>query len=174
LKPSHILFDESHRIPIVDIILNWAELHSRENFDESTRKANGIPSEFAAPEGLSGRKLTQKADVFALASILFSIVVGHRPFRKTAERSGRSSSVMLEMFFIKTAKERIANQCIAEIVNDGERYGAAQKGSRKRTFQASNWNIVSRMPSRPKPIQRVRIAIVQISFDEELRRQREY
>jgi serine/threonine protein kinase len=38
LKPSNILFDESHRIQIVDIIPNLAELHSRENFDENTRE----------------------------------------------------------------------------------------------------------------------------------------
>jgi serine/threonine protein kinase len=58
LNPSNIRFDEPHRIQIVDIIPNWAELYSRENFDESTRKANEVPSEFAAPEVLSGRKLT--------------------------------------------------------------------------------------------------------------------
>jgi serine/threonine protein kinase len=79
----------------VDIIPNWAELHSRENFDESTRKANGVPSEFAAPEVLSGGKLTQKADVFAFASILFSIVVGHRPFRDTAKRSDRAEKPLI-------------------------------------------------------------------------------
>jgi hypothetical protein len=39
---------------------------------------------------------------------------------------------------IQTQKERIAWQIIAEILNDGEQYGAAQKGNRKRTFQASN------------------------------------
>jgi serine/threonine-protein kinase len=94
LKPSNILFDESHRIQIVDIIPNSAESHNRESFDESTRKANEVPSEFAVPEVLSGCKLTQKGDVFAFASILFSIVVGHRPFRETGERSGRSLSVM--------------------------------------------------------------------------------
>jgi hypothetical protein len=37
-------------------------------------------------------------------------------------------------FFIETQKERIGRQSIAEILNDGGRYGAAQKGSRKRTF----------------------------------------
>jgi hypothetical protein len=76
-------------------------------------------------------------------------------------------------FFIKTKKERIAGQSIVEILNDGERCGAAQKESRKRTFRASNWNIVNRMPSRPKPIQWVRIGIVQVSFDGELRKQRD-
>jgi hypothetical protein len=35
---------------------------------------------------------------------------------------------------MKTQKERIAGQNIVEIPNDGERYGAAQKGSRKKTF----------------------------------------
>jgi hypothetical protein len=49
-------------------------------------------------------------------------------------------------FFIKTKKERIIGHSIAEILNDGEQYGAAQKGSCKKTFGASNWNTVSRMP----------------------------
>jgi serine/threonine protein kinase len=87
LKSSNILFDESYRIQIVDINPNWVELHCRENFDGSARMATGAQSEFAAPEVLSGRQLTQKADVFAFALILFSIVVGHRPFGETGERS---------------------------------------------------------------------------------------
>jgi hypothetical protein len=76
-------------------------------------------------------------------------------------------------FFIKIQKERIAGQSIAEILDDDEQYGAAQKGSRKITFRASNWNFASRMPGRPKPIQRMKRGIVQISFDGEVRRQRE-
>jgi serine/threonine protein kinase len=95
LKPRNVLFDESHRIQIVDIVPNRAESHSREDFDESARQANGMPSVFPAPEVLSGRKLTQKADVFAFASILFSIVVGHHPFRDTAERSGRAERPLI-------------------------------------------------------------------------------
>jgi serine/threonine protein kinase len=94
LKPSNILFDESHQIQIVDIIPNWAELHNRENFDENVQRANGATSEFAAPEVLSGRTLTQKADVFAFALILFSIFVAHLLKRAMGGRSGRSSSVI--------------------------------------------------------------------------------
>jgi serine/threonine protein kinase len=90
LKPSNIHFDESHRIQIVDIVPSRSESHCRENFDESAQRANGAPSEFAAPEVLSGRKLTQKVDVFAFALILFSIVVGHRPVGEAGERSGRA------------------------------------------------------------------------------------
>jgi serine/threonine protein kinase len=95
LKPKNVLFDESHRIQIVDIVPNRAESHSREDFNESARQANGMPSVFPAPEVLSGRKLTQKADVFAFASILFSIVVDHRSFRKTGEQSGRAESPLI-------------------------------------------------------------------------------
>jgi serine/threonine protein kinase len=95
LKPSNILFDESHRIQIVDIIPNWAKLHFRENFNESALKANGLLSEFASPEVLSDGKLTQKADVFAFALILFSIVVGHCPFGETDERSDRERKLLI-------------------------------------------------------------------------------
>jgi hypothetical protein len=95
LKANSILVDQSHRIQIVDIIPNWIELHNRENSDESTRKANGVMSEFVAPEVLSGRKLTQKADVVAFALILCSIVVGHRPLTETAERSGRAERPLI-------------------------------------------------------------------------------
>jgi hypothetical protein len=61
LKPNNVLFDESHRIQIVGIVPSRAESHCRENMIESTRKANGTPSEFAAPEVLSGDELTRKA-----------------------------------------------------------------------------------------------------------------
>jgi serine/threonine protein kinase len=115
LKPSNILFDESYRIQIVDIIPNWAELHSRENFDESTRKANGVPSEFAAPEVLSGRKLTEKADVFAFASILFSIVVGHRPLRETVERSGRAERPLI----VRDALQAFVPDFVSQLILSG-------------------------------------------------------
>jgi serine/threonine protein kinase len=95
LKRNNIYFNEFHRIQIVDIIPNWAELHSRENFDESARKANAAPSEFVAPEVLFGRKVTQKADILAFKLILVTIVVGHRPFRETGERSGRAQRPLI-------------------------------------------------------------------------------
>jgi serine/threonine protein kinase len=85
-KPSNILFDESHRIQIVDIVPNQAALYCRENCDESTRKANRVPSKFVAPEVLTGHKPTQKADVYSFALILFSIVVGHHQFEETDDR----------------------------------------------------------------------------------------
>jgi serine/threonine protein kinase len=83
LKPSNILFDESHHIQLVDIVPNQASLYCRENFDERTRRANRVPSKFVAPEVLIGHKPTQKADVYSFALILFSIVVGYYPFEET-------------------------------------------------------------------------------------------
>jgi DNA-binding helix-hairpin-helix protein with protein kinase domain len=90
LKASDILFEKSYRIQIMDIVPNRAESHCRENLDESARRANGSPSEFAAPEVLFGAESTRKADVFAFASILFSIVVGHHPFGEAIDRRGRA------------------------------------------------------------------------------------
>jgi serine/threonine protein kinase len=95
LKPTNILFDESHRIQIVDIIPNWAESHCRGNSDGSGQRATGAPSEFAAPEVLSGGKLTQKSDVFAFASILFSIVVGHRRFGEAGAQGGHAERPLI-------------------------------------------------------------------------------
>jgi DNA-binding helix-hairpin-helix protein with protein kinase domain len=94
LKQSNILFNESHRIQIMDIVPNQAESYCRENLDKSARRANGLPSEFAAPKILSGAELTQKPDVFAFASIMFSIVAGNPLFREMGDRSCRSLSVM--------------------------------------------------------------------------------
>jgi hypothetical protein len=62
-----------------------------------------------------------------------------------------------------------AGESIADILNNGGRDYRPQNGSRKRAFQASNWNIVSRMPRRPKPIQWMIVSIVLVSFDKELR-----
>jgi serine/threonine protein kinase len=87
LKPRNIRFNEIHQIQIVDIVTNQEESHGRENSVGSPRKANEVPSAFAVQEILSGHKLTQKADVFVFASILFAIVVGHRAFEEAGERS---------------------------------------------------------------------------------------
>jgi serine/threonine protein kinase len=45
-----------------------------------------VPSEFAAPEVLSGEALTEKADIFSFASILLSIVM-NSPVGQTDERT---------------------------------------------------------------------------------------
>jgi serine/threonine protein kinase len=115
LKPSNVLLDESHRIQIVDIIPSWAESHSRENSDENTRKASGVPSECAAPEVLSGRKLTQKADVFAFAVILFTVVVGHRPLRENAERSGRAERRLI----VRDALQAFIPEFLSQLILSG-------------------------------------------------------
>jgi serine/threonine protein kinase len=115
LKPSNIVFNESHRIQIVDVIPNWAELHSRENFDESVWTASRMLSEFAAPEVLFCRKLTQKVDVFAFASILFTIVVGHRPFGETAERSGRSQRPLI----VRDALQAFVPDFVSQLILSG-------------------------------------------------------
>jgi serine/threonine protein kinase len=86
LNPSSILFDESHRIQLIDIVPNQTALYCRENFHQSTRKAKGLPPKFVAPEVLAGHKPTQKADVYSFALILFSSVVGHHPFEDTDDR----------------------------------------------------------------------------------------
>jgi serine/threonine protein kinase len=90
LKPSNILFSESHQIQIVDIIPNQTESHCRETFDERTQQAIGVLSEFAAPEVLSGHKPRQKADIFSFALLLFSIIVGHCPLEEAGERGDRA------------------------------------------------------------------------------------
>jgi serine/threonine protein kinase len=95
LKPSNILFDESHESQIVYIIPNRRESHCQENFDGNVRTAKRALSALAVLEVLSGHKLTQKADVFAFASILFTIVVGHHPFREMADRSGRAERLLI-------------------------------------------------------------------------------
>jgi serine/threonine-protein kinase len=70
LKPSNVLFDESHRIQIADFRRN--PLDPR----ESAATARGVGSGFAAPEMLPGEELTAKIDVFSFVLILFEIVIG--------------------------------------------------------------------------------------------------
>jgi serine/threonine protein kinase len=70
MKPSNVLFDESHRIRIADFG------RSRLDLRESAATARGAASEFAAPEMLSDEERTAKTDVFSFALILFEIVVG--------------------------------------------------------------------------------------------------
>jgi hypothetical protein len=115
LKPNNILFDESHQLQIVDINPNWAELHNRENFDGSARRATGAQSQFVGPEVLSGRKLTQKADVFAFASILFSIVVGHHPFGETGERDSPTERPLI----VSATIPRFVPHFVSELIRSG-------------------------------------------------------
>jgi serine/threonine protein kinase len=70
LKPSNVLFDESHRIQIADF--------GRCHFDprESAAIVRGVAPEFAAPEVQYGQECTPKIDVFSFALILFEVVVG--------------------------------------------------------------------------------------------------
>jgi hypothetical protein len=52
---DEVLFNESQPIRIGDIIANWPESDHRENVNGTPSRANGAPSEFAAPEVLSSR-----------------------------------------------------------------------------------------------------------------------
>jgi serine/threonine protein kinase len=86
LKPSNVLFDESHRIQIVDILPSRAEPHGRAVHHRSAERVREVPSKFTAPEVLSGEPLTEKADVFSFSSILLSIVM-NSPVGQTDERT---------------------------------------------------------------------------------------
>jgi serine/threonine protein kinase len=73
VQPSNILFDESHRIQIVDIFRYRSDSHKQESRQGSR---------WSAPEVVSGESLTRKSDVFSFALILLAIVVGHHDFQK--------------------------------------------------------------------------------------------
>jgi serine/threonine protein kinase len=85
LKPSNVLFDEYHRIQIADFGRNRLDLR------KSAATARRVPSEFEAPEMLSGEERTPKIDVFSFALILFEIVVGLPAIGRTStsEESGK-------------------------------------------------------------------------------------
>jgi serine/threonine protein kinase len=94
LKPSNILFDESHRTQIADF--GRSRFHPR----ESAAIVRGVGPEFAAPEVRSGEECTAKIDLFSFALILFEIVVGLPALGKT------STSEELEKLPVK-ASERV-------------------------------------------------------------------
>jgi hypothetical protein len=84
LKPSNILFDESHRISLVNILPSRTESHRQAGHHGRAERESKVPSKSIAPQGLSGERLTEKADVFSFASILLSIVL-NSPFEQTDE-----------------------------------------------------------------------------------------
>jgi serine/threonine protein kinase len=115
LKPSNILFDESHQIQIVDIIPNRTESHCQENFDANVRRANSALSAFAAPEVLSGHRLTQKADVFVFPLILFTIIVSLPPIGEAADLSGRAE----RLFIVSDSIEGFLPSFISQLIHSG-------------------------------------------------------
>jgi hypothetical protein len=96
LKPSNVLFNKSHRIQIMDIVGSPSESHDRAERHGSVENAesmSGMPSEFAAPEVLSGDKVTRAADVFSFWSNSAFIVFNHREFGQTDERNVVSEEI---------------------------------------------------------------------------------
>jgi serine/threonine protein kinase len=112
LKPRNILFNEAHQIQIMDIVPTQTKSHCRDPFDGSRWKTEGASSEFAAPESSSDYKLTQMAHVFACASVLFSIVVGQRPFEEIDERGGRAEIGLIVRDAIPGFVSRVVSRLI--------------------------------------------------------------
>jgi serine/threonine protein kinase len=117
LKLSNVLFNEYHRIQILDFG------RSRLDLRESTATARGVVSEFAAPEMRSGEERTAKIDVFSFVLILFEIVVGLSFFGgiNTSEEIGKLSVNVCERVDIPGFIPELASVLIESGLSDSQK-----------------------------------------------------
>jgi serine/threonine protein kinase/beta-lactam-binding protein with PASTA domain len=77
VKPANLLFDEDGRLKVADFGLARALAEAAWTEPAGTFLGTAL---YAAPEQASGRVLDAKADVYALALVLYESVTGHVPF----------------------------------------------------------------------------------------------
>ena len=87
LKPSNILFDEDGRAKLADFgiaLLEEAEAAGSAEGDESPAFAGTVL--YAAPEQLTGGPVDNRTDLYALAVVLFELLVGEPAFQGETPR----------------------------------------------------------------------------------------
>jgi tetratricopeptide (TPR) repeat protein len=79
IKPSNLVFEkgEASRVRIVDFGLAWIE--GEDGFRSTTGMILGTPG-YMAPEQARGNTVDARADVFALACVLYKCLTGRGPF----------------------------------------------------------------------------------------------
>lgn len=107
LKPDHIILCRDC-VKIIDF--GAAIYMEKEEVDYSF----GTPC-FAAPEQFTSLKLDSKADIYALGSILYFMLIGKNP-----SQSNSKNSLLKELLYVSADLKKIITKCMAE--NPEDRY----------------------------------------------------
>jgi eukaryotic-like serine/threonine-protein kinase len=79
LKPANVLIDDEGRVRITDFGIAVT-------VDSRRHAAVGTPGYMAPEQLLAGAPLTERTDVYALGLLLYELVVGQHPFKRSAPR----------------------------------------------------------------------------------------
>jgi serine/threonine-protein kinase len=84
LKPSNILVTSEGKVSLLDFgIAKLIDGDQADESDELTRVFGAAASpDYAAPEQLTGGRISTQSDVFSLGVVLYELLTGQRPFRR--------------------------------------------------------------------------------------------
>jgi eukaryotic-like serine/threonine-protein kinase len=93
VKPANLLVDTQGTPKLLDFGI--AKLTASDSADTSATELTALHGrpftpEYASPEQLSGAAVTTDSDVYALATVLYELIAGERPFSSTERTSERS------------------------------------------------------------------------------------
>jgi serine/threonine-protein kinase len=121
LKPSNVLVDANGRVKLLDFGIAKLLGEASQESDTTGTGMRLLSPDYAAPEQLTGGRITTATDVHALGVLLFELVTGELPFR----REGTGSLTALHAV-VDTEPPRPST--VVRRRMDGERMGRVLAG----------------------------------------------
>lgn len=107
LKPSNVMVSEDG-VRLFDFGLGQAEEGVLSGLPQLSRsRFNAWTPGYAAPELLEGQPLSARADIFALACVLYELAEGKHPFQRLPSNTAREQGLHLQL----RAPRNVPRQC---------------------------------------------------------------